>query len=585
MERRTSQVPPLAPEPPKTWRDRLLHSLPAYTGPESVGYLEIELPAREPRSFSHIKRNHQHALRLDTVLFSIFYPADLSPKPEPSPGGGREGKSTAKKHKLPSRALWLPPPRVPTCKGYAKFLNIPNVPVTLYIALTCMATKLPAFRNARLARRRQRESHLPDDTSPGRQGSKPEAAPALADAAATQAAQATQATHDAAGTFPCIVFSHGLGGSRTYCSSICGELASYGFVVVALEHRDGSGARTYVNIPEGCDSPYVAHRKKGGQGYYMVDYIFPKDNAQDTSPNNARGVDTELRTAQIEMRLAEIEEAFHVLCMINNGQGDEVTHQNLRRKGYVGASSHGIGEIDWREWQGRLALDGVTAMGHSFGGATTAQILRLKDRFSWIGQGVLLDPWGPATPESSSRVSKPLLSIGSEAFMHWKENFDRVHDICQEAGREGAPAWMLTIRGSTHLSQTDLAMLYPNWMSLFMKTIVSPRRALSLTVTTTLEFLRIAGPRVSQGYQVHWANERLLEQGGVSSEDISLEHRPDEKWIAARLKIDHEFSLRMSRWLRWSRSRSDNPPGALKSLAPGSEVWVHHTPDQTPQPT
>jgi platelet-activating factor acetylhydrolase len=33
------------------------------------------------------------------------------------------------------------------------------------------------------------------------------------------------------------------------------------------------------------------------------------------------GIDAELRTAQIQLRLAEIEAAYHVLCMIRNGEG------------------------------------------------------------------------------------------------------------------------------------------------------------------------------------------------------------------------------------------------------------------------
>ncbi|KAK8058821.1 Platelet-activating factor acetylhydrolase [Apiospora phragmitis] len=89
-----------------------------------------------------------------------------------------------------------------------------------------------------------------------------------------------------------------------------------------MEHCDGSGARSYVNIPPSSNLTYGNRiDNTEPRTLYEVDCIFPKDNSQDTAPHNAKGVDTELRNAQIEMRMAEIEEAFSVLSLMNSGQG------------------------------------------------------------------------------------------------------------------------------------------------------------------------------------------------------------------------------------------------------------------------
>jgi platelet-activating factor acetylhydrolase len=103
--------------PPTGFREKLTSSpLPFYSGPYSVGMMDIEVPARHPRTFSNIKRNHKHLLRLETVLFSVYYPSGF---------GSGQGKSPEGEKKW-SRATWLPRPRIEVAKGYGKFSEIPE---------------------------------------------------------------------------------------------------------------------------------------------------------------------------------------------------------------------------------------------------------------------------------------------------------------------------------------------------------------------------------------------------------------------------------------------------------------------------
>jgi platelet-activating factor acetylhydrolase len=209
--------------PPSSLRDHLpfpSSTLPPASGPYSVGSMEIEVPVENPRPISHIMRDGRHLLRLETVLFTLYYPAAFGSGSGPAPGGGKKW----------SRETWVPRPRMETAKGYAKFAGIPEWAGIGFSGATTMLTKLRAYRNSPPAR------HWPPEGNAKKRGYKVK----------NQQGSPPEGI-DRDPIFPLLMFSHGLGGSRTAYSSLCTEFASYGFVVCAVEHRDGSGPRTFIN--------------------------------------------------------------------------------------------------------------------------------------------------------------------------------------------------------------------------------------------------------------------------------------------------------------------------------------------------
>lgn len=532
--------------------------------------MEIEVPAEEPRAFSHIKRQHVHALELETVLMTIYYPAALGSGSGVAPDGSKDW----------SRETWIPRPRVSSSHGLGRFAGVGWLGLPFF-ASTTMFTKLPAFRNARLA------THWPpyeDLANAGvraknEQGRAPPEGPRMP-------------------KFPLMIFSHGLGGSRTMYSSLCGEFASYGFVVVAVEHRDGSGTRTFVNHhPEGEGS--LEEREKSGhlehtqthreRGYGKIDYLYPLDNAYDTAPNNDKGVDRELRDAQLQLRSAEILDAYRVISAIANGNGTDIAESNMRTKGYVGASSRGLAGVDWGAWNNRVDLNSVTMTGHSFGAATTINVLRNSTTFSWVTQGIIYDIWAagmhmPLPDEAAeSKLQVPLLAINSEAFTYWKSNNDLVKDLVKEAMSNDALAWLMTVRGTVHVNQSDVSILYPTICELALKMTANPQRALDLNINASLEFLRLVLPFRLAEILHSMQDEKLLQmavtdRSQLTNADLRM---PNQAWVAARLKMPHELSYRLNPRKRAQKKKEHKE--AVERIKNGvacpEEVWMHIAPD------
>ncbi|KAH9209412.1 hypothetical protein DL95DRAFT_428188 [Leptodontidium sp. 2 PMI_412] len=329
--------------------------------------------------------------------------------------------------------------------------------------------------------------------------------------------------------FPLFVFSHGL------------EFAGYGFVVVSLEHRDGNGPRNFVNIPnEGED---LNNRKVNlsdearRKGYSKMAYVFPTNNVRNTLPGNKQGVDVELRSAQIQLRLAEIEGAYHVMTLIHDDGGEGVAKANLR-------------------------------------GKTT-------------GTGAAIQP---PEKEPRHRIDAPLLAINSEAFMYWPDNFESVMSLYHEAKDHDELVWMMTVRGSVHISQSDFSLLYPRIASLLLKMTVNPRCAIDLNINASLEFVKkVMLARISAVYR--GTDEHLLEVRTLDK--LATEHRPDEKWAVMRLRILHEMRIRLRpQWVRrherkkrrnsFAKHLPRDPQGnvleGLEDLELGEEIWMYVAP-------
>lgn len=553
--------------PPESARDKIpLHGrLPKYAGPYEVGVLDLEIPAKDPKHFSGIKRKHRHALVLETVLITIYYPARLDTATDP-----RILKAHAQHN---GRPTWLPRPRHLTTAGYAKFASLPKWPTMGFFLATTWLTKLPAYRNANLA------EHWPEGNktwtdhkiTPRVAGRIPEDGPEMP-------------------KFPLILFSHGLGGTRACYSSICGEFASHGFIVAAVEHRDGSGPMSIVNHPPELSARRLTSeaiyrvkyhkRRKEARNYDKIPCVIPAFDKYDTSPRHE--VDHELREAQINLRVSEIDEAYQVMVEIASGRGEDLKEVNLRSPGRAGASSQGLNGIDFDTWKDRFHVDNVTMVGHSFGAATTVQMLRSR-QYGYLTQGIVYDIWGmpvlPATEEN--HINVPLLGINSEAFMYWDANFNVAKSVTKESRETGNQAWLLTCRGTVHIAQSDFCILYPRVAKNVMKMTMSPIRAIDVNMDASLDFLdrtlHLDGEKPEQqAFRRNLPAKKLLDIDLVG--EMPTEHKPKPRWTAMRLRVKHEGRKRLkphSQQRYWEK---------LKKMGE-EEVWVHLAPGKEPEDT
>jgi len=179
--------------------------------------------------------------------------------------------------------------------------------------------------------------------------------------------------------FPTMVFSHGLGGTRLAYSHLCGSLASYGMVVIAPEHRDGSAPVTFVKSGSHLSSeteltgtqpntgePGVSSASAAGAASpsrAQVDFVSYPHQISDETANG--------RNRQLEIRLWELSIIYAAIAQLDLGKIPSGTAMfdadGAMRNSILSAFEE---KLDIRE-PGRLIW-----AGHSFGSATMIQMIK-----------------------------------------------------------------------------------------------------------------------------------------------------------------------------------------------------------------
>ncbi|NXX48262.1 PAFA2 acetylhydrolase, partial [Tricholaema leucomelas] len=247
--------------------------------------------------------------------------------------------------------------------------------------------------------------------------------------------------------YPLIIFSHGLGAFRTLYSSVCLELASWGFVVASLEHRDHSACATYFCTAEAGREEWIPYQQvpRGQKEFYF-------------------------RKQQIHQRAEECVRALRLFQDISSGKSVPNALQQ---------------DFDLSALQDSIDVTKAAAVGHSFGGVTAVLALVKEPSFRCA---VALDAWMfPLENSLYPEVPRPVLFINTEQFQTPESVAKMKRLSCRNSQTK-----IITILGSVHQSHTDLTFLTGRLISHIFSArgTLDPYKCLDITSRAALAFLQ-----------------------------------------------------------------------------------------------
>jgi platelet-activating factor acetylhydrolase len=263
-----------------------------------------------------------------------------------------------------------------------------------------------------------------------------------------------------ADALPIVIFSHGMAGMSQSYSYYLGSLASQGFVVAAVEHRDGSGPGSLVHLPNG-KKKRVWHLKL--------------EDLQREPPMTL----SELKVAQLAFREAEILETVRLFERLNAGEDVKQLKPHSPDKSLP-------------TFKNRLDLDAVTIAGHSYGATGTLQAIKYApSKKRPLNGAIALDPGKESGPLNDD-IKVPVLVFNSGEWTEKQVEFygQGLHfDVEKKLVKKAEKGWFMTLLGTAHPSCTDAPLIVPWIMRLVLGTTLDPLIALKEYVDVSVEFL------------------------------------------------------------------------------------------------
>jgi len=235
-------------------------------------------------------------------------------------------------------------------------------------------------------------------------------------------------------------------------------MASHGFIVYALEHRDGSAASTQMS------------EKKNDCLHY--------ETYTNSTPNLApkRHMQVAQRVKETELLVEHLKQRYH------SKKTENIRSDNL--------------DVDSKTPKETITSDGpvlkpnlskIVIAGHSFGAATALAAVHKLPAGTFCNS-IFLDIWTQPIEDSYriDRLSIPHMSLISQQFHDWESNLADVRTVHRPTSSRSK---VILVKESAHMQQSDFGLFWPRFMKKVLKVAANPVHVMQANIHASMEWL------------------------------------------------------------------------------------------------